>query len=568
VDVLSNKIMSSEVQIILQDGEIVTGIRGAPVVDFIKNIPTKNDVQIVGAIVNNELRELIYPIVMESHVTPVTMSDADGMRIYRRSLILILEAGFKALHPDMDITIDHSVSFGGYFCKVYGESQLSEEEIKEIQEKMEEMVAADIPITRKEVPLDEVMKKFEANHQYDKIRLLKHRKKDYLMLYFLGDHADYHHGYMVPSTGYIKWFNLRNADQGFILQFPRTSKPSEIGELHDYPKLLSTFQKYGNWLETLKIDSVGALNDAIEENRIREVIMVSEALHDQQLANMAGEIASRKNEIKVVSIAGPSSSGKTTTSRRLTIQLLAHGIQPFPLEMDRYFVDRTSTPLDEDGNFDFEHLDALDRDRLNSDLVGLINGEEVQLPHYNFKTGVQELGKKVKLKSNQLIIIEGIHGLNPNLVTALPANQIFRVYIAALTQLNLDRHNRVSTTDTRLIRRIVRDARTRGYTPKETISRWESVKRGEKKNIYPYQENADIMFNSALVYELAALKPIAEPLLRQVPYGSDEHIEVKRLLALLEWFLPIDGSWIPDNSLLKEFLGDSIFEDFKLWKSE
>jgi uridine kinase len=276
-------------------------------------------------------------------------------------------------------------------------------------------------------------------------------------------------------------------------------------------------------------------------------------------------VAKRKGEARVVLIAGPSSSGKTTSSKRLSVQLLAHGLQPFPLELDNYFVDRESTPLDEFGNYDFENINALNREKLNDDIRRLIQGKPCHIPKFNFIDGSSEPGEEIQLRSDQIIILEGIHGLNPALLEEIPSENTFRIYISALTQLNLDRHNRVSTTDTRLIRRIVRDARNRGYTPQETIQRWESVRRGEKKYIFPYQEYADVMFNSALVYELAAFKSAAEPLLRQVPFGTPEHIEIKRLLALFEWFLPIDTEFIPDNSLLREFLGGSILKDFKLW---
>ncbi|MEJ2758778.1 MAG: nucleoside kinase, partial [Anaerolineales bacterium] len=293
---------------------------------------------------------------------------------------------------------------------------------------------------------------------------------------------------------------------------------------------------------------------------------VSEALHDLHISRMADQIAQKKGEVRVILIAGPSSSGKTTSSKRLSIQLLAHGLQPFPLELDNYFVDRDDTPLDENGHFDFEHIDALNRNRLNSDIRRLIAGDKVQLPKFDFVSGSSTPGDVVQLRKDQIIILEGIHGLNPALLQEIPSSNTFRIYISALTQLNLDHQNRVSTTDTRLLRRIVRDARTRGYTPQETIRRWESVRLGEKRYIFPFQENADVMFNSALVYELAALKPLVEPLLRQVPFGTPEHIEVKRLLALLEWFLPIDAESIPDNSILREFIGNSILRDFKVWK--
>jgi uridine kinase len=557
--------LNEEIQVHLPDNRVISGSRGIPVERFLNLIEGEDAPQIVGAVVNGALRELTYQIDIESKIAPVTMGTADGMRIYRRSLTLLLGAACEKLFPGVDLVVDHSVSFGGYFCRVLNRDALSEEELFCLKERMTELVEQDLVIERREVSINRAIKHFESTGQEDKVKLLRHRKKDYLMLYYLGDHCDYHHGYMVPSTGYLKWFDLQPAKGGFTLRFPRRHNPTEILPLHQYPKLLATFRQYGDWLELLGIGSVGALNDAILDGRIREVILVSEALHNLRIAEIATQISSRRDEIRVVVIAGPSSSSKTTSSRRLMIQLLAHGLQPFALEMDNYFVERSRTPKDENGEYDYEHIDAVDHRLLNKNIISLIDGAEVQLPHYDFRTGKSHAGERIQLRPNQIVILEGIHGLSPELLAKVPEEQIFRIYISALTQLNLDRYNRVSTTDTRLIRRIVRDARTRGYSPQETIQRWESVRRGEKRYIFPFQENADMMFNSALAYELAALKPLAEPLLRQVPFGTSEHIESKRLLSLLEWFLPLDTSLIPDDSLMREFIGGSILKDFKLW---
>jgi uridine kinase len=331
---------------------------------------------------------------------------------------------------------------------------------------------------------------------------------------------------------------------------------------------LPTYRQYSDWLNRLGVESVGALNDSIQENRIRELILVSEALHEMRIAEIARKISSESNNARIVLIAGPSSSGKTTFSKRLSIQLLAQGISPYPLELDNYFINRELTPKDEKGDFDFESLKALDTDLLESQIKQLIIGDEVQIPKFDFKLGKSQPGEIVKLQKDQLIILEGIHGMNPNLLKQISPDQTFRIYISCLTQLNLDRHNRISTTDTRLIRRIIRDARERGYSANDTIMRWESVRRGEKIHIFPYQQNANEIFNSALVYELAVLKPLAEPLLRQVPYGTRAHIEAKRLLSFLEWFLPLDTELIPDNSILQEFLGKSILREFRLWENK
>jgi uridine kinase len=555
----------STVEIQLPDGRVIAGPRNAPVGQFLKIIEDKDIPPVVGAVVNGELRELTFPIKMDSAVTPVTMGDADGMRIYRRSLTFLLETAFETLFPGAILTVDHSVASGGYYCQLSGRPPLKLAELNQLEKSMHELVEGDLPFHRQEVPLQEAINYFKAKGAQDKVKLLTHRQKNYLTLYQLQDHRDYHHGYMVPSTGYLCWFGLTPTGEGFTLRFPRRHAPTALLPMPEYPKLLTTFRQYGDWLQRLGITSVGALDDAIQNNRIQELILVSEALHEQRVTEIARQIASRKDEVRIVLIAGPSSSGKTTFSRRLSIQLLAHGIAPYPIEMDNYFVDRDKTPLDENGQPDFESIRTLDTKRLARDLKGLIMGQQVHLPHYNFIAGQSESGDMVQLKSGEIIILEGIHGLNPELIPDIPQGKTFRIYVSALTQLNLDRHNRVSTTDTRLIRRIARDARERGYTARSTIQRWESVRRGEKRYIFPYQENADVFFNSALAYELSALKPIVEPLLRQVPYGTPEHIEAKRLLAFLEWFLPTDSSLIPDNSILREFIGNSILQHFQLW---
>lgn len=565
-----NKFIISEpeqnVFIHLPDGTSIKGPRGAALEEFLKALIESPSPPIVGAVINDQLRELTFPIQMESKVRPVTMGEADGMRFYRRSLTFLLEAAFYDLFPDYQLSVDHSVSSGGYFCQVIGREPLSVEELDSVENRMKSLVAADLRFERKEVPLNEAIEYFDNHGHDDKVKLLKHRTKQHLVLYSLGEHRDYHHGYMVPSTGYIKLFGLSRTGDGFTLRFPRRFKPTELLPLPDYSTLLQTFRQYGDWLQNLGIDSVGALNETISSGKIQEAILISEALHEQHISNIATRIADKSQNIRIVLIAGPSSSGKTTFSKRLTIQLLARGISPFPLEMDNYFVDRVNTPKDEHGNLDFESIQALDREKLSEDLAALINGKTVQMPKYNFRTGESSPGEIVKLQSDQIIILEGIHGLNPELIPEIPTKIIFRIYTSALTQLNLDRHNRVSTTDTRLIRRIVRDSRDRGYSALETINRWESVRRGEKRYIFPYQENADMMFNSALFYELSALKPLAEPIIRQVPYGTSAHIEAKRLLTFLDWFLPIERNLIPENSIIQEFLGQSSLKGFKIWR--
>ncbi len=555
------------VELHLSEGKVIAGPRGMPLSEFLKVLPEFTDPPIMGAIVNYVLRELTFPVEMDARVQLVTMADSDGARIYRRSVTFLLVTAFHELFPEAALTVDHSVSSGGFYCQVLNRPPLSQEELWNLEAQMREMVDCDLQFEKKLVPLPEAIDLFEKQNQNDKVRLLQYRQKKNLVLYQLNNHFDYHHGYMVPSTGYLKWFALNQMGEGFTLQFPHRNAPTNLLPMPDYPKLLSTFRQYGDWLVRLGIESVGALNDSINSGRSREVILVSEALHEQKITEIARKIADRSKETRIVLISGPSSSGKTTFSRRLAIQLLALGLSPFALEMDNYFVDRDDTPSGEDGKPDFEALGALNIKLLNEHLIRLVAGEEVQLPYFDFKAGISQPGQIIQLQKDQLIILEGIHGLNPRLVPDIPTEKTFRTYVSCLTQLNLDRHNRISTTDTRLIRRIVRDSFSRGYNATQTIQRWDSVRLGEKNNIFPYQENADDVFNSALVYELSALKNLAEPLLRQVPFGVPEYIEAKRLLALLEWFLEIPVEFVPDNSILREFVGGSILGDFKVWKN-
>lgn len=552
------------VQIHLPNGITLTGPRGTKVGEFFAKVKDDFTAPIVAAIINNEIHELTYSIAIESNCHPITMDTADGARIYRRSLVFLLEMVFAQLFPQGRLNIDHSVSSGGYYCEVTGHKPLSQRDLDALEERMKQLIEEDHPFERREVPIQDAIEYFAQRGYKDKLQLFKHRRKEYLTLYSLNGQMDYMHGYMVPSTGYLKWFGLKLVNGGFIMQFPRRHAPTRLEPLGNYPKLLKTFRQYGDWLETLHIDNVGALNDAILSGRADEIVLVSEALHEQHFSHIARQIAEKKS--RIILLAGPSSSGKTTSSRRLAVQLLARGISPFPLELDNYFVDRDLTPLDEEGSPDFESIEALDLQRLTADIEKLLSGEKVKLPRYNFKSGRSEEGDVIQLKDGQPIILEGIHGMNPRLIPDLWAGTAFRIYVSALTQLNLDRHNRVSTTDTRLIRRIVRDARERGYSAQDTISRWESVRRGEKRHIFPYQENADVMFNSALVFELPALKSMAEPLLRQVPHHSPEYIEARRLLAFLEWFVSLDASLVPANSIVCEFMGGSSLKNFKIWR--
>lgn len=553
-------------QITLPDARTFDGPIGTTVGAFLDVAFPQPKVPIIAALVDGKLRELTYPIVRDAIVEPIDLSQSDGERIYRRSLTFLMVAATHRIFPEAQIYVDHSLPFGGYFCEVSDRAPLTDDELARLDAEMRRLVEADLPIHRENnVPLDAALDVFRQHGQSDKATLFEERdrrSKASVRLYNLDGYRDYFHGYMVPSTGYLKIFNLQRWENGFILQFPRRIEPSTLQELTRYPQLMHVFREYGNWLRRLGIENVGGLNRAISNSRAREVILVSEALHEQGIANIARQIANYNDRVRVVLIAGPSSSGKTTFSKRLAVQLLAHGIRPFALELDNYFVNREDTPKDASGEYDFEALEALDLELFNTQLKALLDGESVQMPHFNFRTGQREAGKVVQLPTDRVIIVEGIHGLNPRLVYALPDGSIFRIYASALTQLNLDRHNRVPTTDSRLIRRITRDARTRGYSAADTLRRWESVRRGEKLHIFPYQEYADVMFNSALVYELAVLKPLAEPLLLQVNQDSRQAVEARRLLKFLEWFQPLDPALVPENSILREFVGGLALDEF------
>lgn len=558
---------SEFVELHLPDGRTLRGPRGTTAEKLLAPLVPELAAPMVAAVLNGELCELTRAVEIEARARPVTMREVDGARIYRRSLTFLLEAAFMRVFPGLPLYIEHALTSGGYFCEVRDRAPLSVDEVKSLEEEMRRLVSLDLPFVRLELPVAEALAIFERQNHVDKARLMRHRRKPTLAMYQLGECIDDRHGFMVPSTRYLTTFDLTVMDGGFVLRYPRQHTPGTLTPLASNPKLLGAFRQYGAWLDRLGIGSVGALNDAIQAGRSREIVLVSEALHEQTIAGIARQIAERGDKARLVLISGPSSSGKTTFSRRLAVQLLTHGLSPFALELDNYFVDRGETPRDANGELDYETIDALRLTQLGDHLQRLLAGEEVQLPRYSFQDGRQYPGDVVKLRPDQLIICEGIHGLNPRLIPPALAAQSFQAYASALTQLNLDRHNRIPTTDTRLIRRIVRDARDRGYTAADTINRWESVRRGEKLHIFPFQENAHAMFNSALAYELSALRPFAEPLLRQVEPGTPEYVEARRLLAFLEWFLPIETEWIPDNSIIREFIGDSILKDFKVWGS-
>jgi uridine kinase len=550
------------VQARLPDGRLFDAPPGTPVGDILRVAGTGHDA--VAAIVNGRLRELHAPIDRDAEVAPVTLADGDGMRIYRRSLAFLLVTAAAELFPEASVFIEHSApTLGAYFCRVRGRSNFSRDDLAHVERRMRALVESDAPITKLNVSREEAIAIFEARGETDKARLLTHRSRNSLVMYELDGRRDYFQGYMLPSAGGLRQFALHVHAPGFVLQYPHQSSPTELTPFESYPRLFAAFAEAGEWLDRLRIRSAGALNDAIVEGRLREVSLVAEALHEARIARIAEDILARREEVRVVLIAGPSSSGKTTFSKRLAVQLLASGRRPFAIALDDYFLDRDLTPRDEHGELDFEALEALDVGLINQQLLALMAGDSANLPRYSFLTGTRTEGARVTLGPRDIIVLEGIHGLNPQLLPAVPAGSVYRIYVSAITQLNLDRHNRVSISDTRLLRRLVRDHATRGYRAADTLQRWDSVQRGERLHIFPFTENSDAIFNSTLAHELSVLRPLAEPLLLQVRPGSAVYAEANRLLSFLQWFTPVPTDVIPDNSILREFIGGSILENFQ-----
>lgn len=556
------------VQITLDDGRILQGPIGELAGTFLYAAQTDYDAPLIAAIYEGQLRELTYPLERDGKLSPVLLSSSDGGRIYRRSLVLLLATAADELWPGCKVTVRYAIADGGFYCTRQGETPFTQDEITQLENHMRAIVRMDAPITKRTVPLQEALALFEEREEHDKTMLLEERHKPTMTLYGLRGREDYYYGYMVASSGYLQVFRLIWTEDGFVLQYPRRENPDHLRDIRAYDKLSTVFHQADSWLERLGVENIGRLNRVVrQESKLRELILVAEALHEQNVARIAREIAHyhEQQATRLVLMAGPSSAGKTTFSKRLAIQLLAYGLHPMTLELDNYFVNRELTPRDEKGEYDFEALEAVNLPMFNEHLLQLINGQTVQLPRFDFHSGKSVLDRFARLDEHQIIIIEGIHGLNPGLVPDVPPELIYRVYVSALTGLNIDSHNRVPTTDIRLLRRIARDAYNRGYNATDTISRWGSVRRGEKRNIFPYQENADSMFNSALLYELAALRPVVEPLLLQIQPNTPPHVEAKRLLNLLSWVHPMTNdqlAMVPDTSLLREFIGKSILKDY------
>lgn len=511
---------------------------------------------IILGIVNGRLRELNKKIKTDCELSFVTTADRDGRRTYRRSVVLLLQRAIYDVYGSMtQLHVMHSLG-EGYYCQL--EKSVTEHDIDRIVCSMYSFVEKDLPITKHSAKTQYAEQLFKEKGQHDKERLLHYRRSSRVNLYELDGVVDYFYGFMAPSTGMLKYFDIVPYESGFVLLFPGANSRS-VEPLVTSNKLFHTLDDSREWSKMLGIGTIGSLNDAIAAGRGQEIMLLQEALMEQKIGNLAAQIASDDKK-KFVMIAGPSSSGKTSFANRLSIQLIAKGRKPHPLSLDDYYVDREFCPKNPDGSFDFECLESIDIKLFNEDMNRLLKGEAVDMPSFNFKTGKREYrGRKLTLGADDILVIEGIHGLNDRLSQLIPSEHKFKIYISALTQLNIDEHNPLSTTDERLIRRIVRDARTRGTNAMETIAMWPSVRKGERENIFPFQEQADVMFNSALVYELAVLKVYAEPLLFGIERDCPEYLEAKRLLKLLDYFLPMPADGIPNNSLLREFVGGSCF---------
>lgn len=523
---------------------------------------TQYEYDIVGVFVNDKLEELHKILKADCVLRFVTTADTIGHKTYERSMCLMLVKAIYDVggHQNVEkVRIHYSLSKGLY-CTIDGKLTLTQEFLDSVEARMQEMVDMDMPIGKRTINTDDAIALFGQHGMYDKEKLFQYRRVSKVNIYNMNEFEDYFYGHMVPSAGYLKYFSLHMYDEGFVIQMPERMAPEIVPPFEPQHKLFKVLKESTRWGDMQGIETVGDLNEMITKQGVEDVVLVQEALQEKKIAEIATMIANRK-DVKFILIAGPSSSGKTTFSHRLSIQLRANGLVPHPIAVDNYFVEREDTPRDENGDYDFEALECVDLELFNKQMQDLIDGKEVIIPTFNFITGKKEFGDKTKrLGPNDVLVIEGIHCLNPKMTEKLANENKFKIYISALTQLNIDEHNRIPTTDGRLIRRMVRDARTRGTSPQSTIQRWQSVRRGEERNIFPYQEEADVMFNSALIYELAVLKPYVEAHLFGMDRNCPEWVEAKRLLKFMDYFIGIGSEYIPMNSLLREFVGGGCFK--------
>ena len=527
-----------------------------------KDVQKDYDSTIILCVANGKIRELHRKVEGNCRLSMITLKDSAGHKTYERSATMIFVKALSDVIGD-PIKGKAKVEFAigkGIYISAKGDYKVDSELASAVEDRMRDLVAKDIPIVKKSYPLDEAVRIFDKLGMVDKVKLFKYRQSSTVNVYSIEDYSDYYYGYMAPSTGYIKYFEVFPYQDGFILLLPDKSTPDKIDVFEPLDKLYNALDMSTKWSNQLSIDTVGDLNNTIVNGDMERMILLQEALQERRIGEIAAEIASRK-DVKFIMIAGPSSSGKTSMSYRLSIQLATLGLVPHPIALDNYFVDRENTPRDENGDYNFECLEALDVEQFNKDMLDLLDGKEVSMPTFNFKTGKREYkGNTLKLNPDDVLVIEGIHGLNRKMSYALPEESKYKIYISALTSLNIDGHNRIPTTDGRLLRRMVRDYRTRGASAKRTIEMWPSVRRGEEENIFPFQEEADVMFNSCLLYELAALKVYAEPLLYGIGPDEPEYFEARRLLKFLGYFLGIPSESLPNNSIAREFVGGSCFD--------
>ena len=545
---------------IVINGKEVVYEQGTTYEQIAKDYQKEYEQQIVLVFFNGRLRELSKKVEEDGELSFVTASDKPGVKAYRRTVVLLMQKALDDLYGEKGVGVRVLQTTGnGQYCELTGtDMEVTDEMLQALGAQMRRLADADLPLNKESHSTTEAVKLFHELGMTDKEKLFGYRRSSHVNIYELDGYRDYFYGYMLPSTGYVKNFDLIRYSNGFVLLYP-DPKTGIVSEYHSSDKLFTTQRDSSRWGEKMGVKNIGELNEAIATGRIQDIILMQEAQMEARIGELADIIAAAGNK-KFIMIAGPSSSGKTTFSHRLSIHLSALGMKPHPIPLDDYYLDRDKTPRDENGNYDFECLEALDVELFNKDMSALLAGERVELPTFNFKTGRREYrGKYMQLGSEDILVIEGIHGLNDKLSYSLPGESKFKIYISALTQLAIDEHNALPTTDGRLIRRIVRDARTRNTTAQETIAMWDSVRRGEEKYIFPFQEGADYVFNSALLYELAVLKVYAEPLLFNIPKDAPEYVEAKRLLKFLDYFLAIPSENIHHNSLVREFIGGSCF---------
>ncbi len=543
------------------DGKVLKCENGTTLYEVAENVKTDYDHDIILAMCNGSLCELSKKLTENSKVEFVTTASYIGNECYRRSVtFMMLKAFYKVVGMKNieKISVHHSVS-KGYYCQVFGNVQIDDAILQAVKEEMNTLCKRNILITKEVMSTAKAIKKFNKYGMNDKVHLLKYRRSSTVNVYRMEAFEDYFYGYMAYSTGLLKYFDIIPYDEGFVLQMPTKEEPEKVPDFNPKHKVFKVLKEATDWAEMMGVPTIGHVNDKITDGTINNIMLVEEALQEKRIADIASEIASRK-DIKIIMIAGPSSSGKTSFSHRLSIQLLAQGLKPHPIPVDNYFVNRENNPVDEDGKLDYEVIEAVDVKFFNDQMSELLAGKKVELPDFNFVLGKREFhGNFLQLGQNDVLVIEGIHCLNDKMSYSLPNDKKFKIYVSALTPLNVDEHNRIATSDLRLLRRIVRDVRTRGTSAESTIEMWHRVRRGEENNIFPYQDTADAVFNSAMVYELSVLKTYAEPALFSVSENTPEYLEAKRLLKFLDYVLGMPKENVPKNSLLSEFVGGSIF---------